>query len=306
MLVFGHRGACGYRPENTLESFELAFAQGADAIECDIVPTADGELILRHENDLAGTTDVASHLEFRSKFREGIKDGAVGDSWFAEDFSLAEIKQLRAVERLADLRPGSAKFDGQFEIPTADELLAADFAVGRTLILEVKHGMYFKSIGHDMASILASKIRESGALERGTKLIFESFNLAVLMDIKRECAGMGEFVFLIDRDHLKTQHHAEVEARLDDLAMNVDGISVEHELLVRPVDRAVSSAQFGEPNSLIRRVKARGLTIFSWTARVEEAEFSTEEYYHHWASLGVDGVFADQPDLLRNVVDGLA
>ncbi len=306
MLVFGHRGACGYRPENTLESFELAFQQGADAIECDIVPTADGQLVLRHENDLADTTDVADHVEFRSKFRAGITHGARGESWFAEDFTLAELKRLRAKERLADIRPGSAKFDGQFEIPTVDELLAAPFAEGKTLILEVKHGTYFKSIGHDIAVILAGKIRESGVLSRNVKLIFESFNLAVLMDLKRECAGMGEFVFLIDRDHLNSRHHAEVEKRLDDLALNVDGISVEHDLIFRQVDRAVSSAQFGEPNSLVRRVHKRGLKIFTWTARVEDAEFSVEEYYHHWAESGVDGVFADQPDLLRNVVDALA
>ena len=129
-LVFGHRGASGYRPENTLEAFELAFQQGADAIECDLVPTADGHLVIRHEGGLTSTTNIAEHPEFAGRTS-------------SEEFTLAELKTLRAIERLPELRPGSAKFDGEFEIPTVDELLASEFANNKTLILEIKDGLFF-------------------------------------------------------------------------------------------------------------------------------------------------------------------
>ena len=106
--VFGHRGACAYRPENTLEAFKLAYYQGVFAIECDIVPTKDHVLVLRHENALSGTTDVASRPEFEHLKRAGYLDGFSVQDWFTEDFTLAEIKQLRATERLPEWRPGSA------------------------------------------------------------------------------------------------------------------------------------------------------------------------------------------------------
>ena len=116
--VFGHRGASGYRPENPLEAFKLAFEMGAEAIECDLVPTKDGELIIRHDNYLSTTTDVASRPEFAHLKREGVVGyQETREDWFCEDFTLAELKQLRAVERVPEQRPGSAKFDGQFELP---------------------------------------------------------------------------------------------------------------------------------------------------------------------------------------------
>ena len=136
VAVFGHRGASAYRPENTLEAFELAFQQGADAIECDLVPTKDGELIIRHDNYLSTTTDVASRPEFAHLQREGVVGWQeTRPDWFCEDFTLAEIKQLRATERLPEERPGSAKFDGKFEIATLNELLTAEFSAGKHLSL---------------------------------------------------------------------------------------------------------------------------------------------------------------------------
>ena len=140
LLVIGHRGASGYRPENTLEAFELAFAQGADAIELDLVPTSDGQLIIRHEPALDETTNIASLPQFANRRSLFEFDGQQYHDWFSHDLTAAEVSELRARERLADQRPGSAKFDGQFAVPTLDEFLAAPFIDGKTVILEIKHG----------------------------------------------------------------------------------------------------------------------------------------------------------------------
>ena len=165
-LVFGHRGASGYRPENTIEAFELAISQGADGVECDLVPTKDGELIIRHENWLNGTTNVASLAKFQGTQSTGYSDGLTETGWFSEDYNLEELSELRAIERVPDIRPGSAKFDGQFLIPTIDDLLSCSFMDGKTLVIEIKHGMYFMKNGINMATILASKLDSSDWKER--------------------------------------------------------------------------------------------------------------------------------------------
>jgi glycerophosphoryl diester phosphodiesterase len=278
---FGHRGASGYRPENTLEAFALAFELGADAIECDLIPTADGELIIRHDNYLSSTTDVASRPEFAHLQRLG----TVGwqqerEDWFCEDFTLAQLKTLRATERLPELRPGSAKFDGQFEIPSLDELLAADFATGRHLILEVKHGSYFASRGYPVAAIMARKLAESDWRERGITLTIESFEYKMLEQLQRVCGPVGEFVYLVDTWSDPALNAAAAEV--------FDGISFNAELVWE--------------SDLVELAQARGLKVFIWTARAEDAENTIEEYYAKFILSGADGIFADQPDLLAACV----
>lgn len=281
VLVFGHRGASGYRPENTLEAFELAFAQGADAIECDLVPTKDGELIIRHDNYLSTTTDVAGHPEFAHLKRVG----PVGwqeerEDWFCEDFTLAELKTLRATERLPELRPGSAKFDGQFALPTVDDLLRADFAVGKHLILEVKHGGYFAAKGMPVAAILARKLNEIDWRARGISLTIEAFEFKVLEQLQRVCGPVGDYVYLVDTwsDPMLNAKAAEI----------FEGISFNCELVWE--------------TDLIELAQARGQKVFIWTARAEEAENTIEEYYARFILSGADGIFADQPDLLAACV----
>lgn len=281
IAVFGHRGASGYRPENTLEAFALAFELGADAIECDLVPTIDGELIIRHDNYLSTTTDVASRPEFAHLKRMG----TVGwqqerEDWFCEDFTLAQLKTLRATERLPELRPGSAKFDGQFEIASLDELLAADFATGRHLILEIKHGAYFAAKGYPVAAILARKLAESDWRDRGITLTIESFEYKILEQLQRVCGPVGDYVYLVDTwsDPALNATAAEV----------FDGISFNAELV------------WG--SDLIELAHARGLKVFVWTARAEDAENTIEEYYAKFILSGADGIFADQPDLLAACV----
>src|SRR5580658_990299 len=123
ILVIAHRGASGERPEHTLASYELAIEEGADYIEPDLVMTRDGVLIARHENEIGGTTDVAAHPGFASRRRTQTIDGETMTGWFTEDFTLAEIRTLRARERLPELRPRNCAFDGQFMVPTFDEIM---------------------------------------------------------------------------------------------------------------------------------------------------------------------------------------
>lgn len=277
VAVFGHRGASGYRPENTLEAFALAFEQGADAIECDLLPTVDGELIIRHDNYLSTTTDVASRPEFAHLKRVGV----VGwqqerEDWFCEDFTLEQLKSLRAIERLPELRSGSAKFDGEFAIPTVDDLLQADFAAGKHLILEVKHGDHFAARGIPVAAILARKLNEIDWRSRGITLTLEAFQFKVLEQLQRVCGPVGDYVYLVDTwsDPALNATAAEV----------FDGISFNAELV------------WG--TDVIELAHARGLKVFIWTARAEEAENTIDEYYAKFILSGADGIFADQPDLL--------
>ena len=281
--VFGHRGSSAYRPENTLEAFKLAFEMGADAIECDLIPTKDGELIIRHDNYLSTTTDVASRPEFAHLKREGIVGWQeTRADWFCEDFTLAELKQLRATERLPEERPGSAKFDGQFSLATVDELLTADFAAGKHLILEVKHGAYFAAQGFPVSAILARKLREIDWRSLGITLTLESFDFKVLEQLQRVCGDVGDYVFLVDTWG---------EPRFDETAKIFDGISFNSVLVF--------------DSDWIEEAKARGLKVFVWTARAEEAETSTEEYFAKFVLCGADGVFTDHPDLLIDVAQGL-
>ena len=265
-LVFGHRGASGYRPENTLEAFELAFQQGADAIECDLVPTSDGHLIIRHDNYLSTTTDIAEHSEFADR---KTKD------WYSEDFTLAEIKSLRAIERMPDLRPGSAKFDGEFLIPTVDELLASEFANGKTLILEIKNGLFFAANNIPVVAILKRALDASNYRDRGISLIIESFEYPILQQARRVLGDIAQYVFLFQEP---LEH-----SYLEQIQENIDGISFDIALVER--DYIGLAHSWGKP-------------AYLWTAKAEDAEYSVDEYYAQLIATEADGIFADQPDLL--------
>src|SRR5688572_2914548 len=152
-LVIGHRGASGYRPEHTLEAYRLAAEQGADYIEPDLVITADGVLVARHENEIGGTTDVADRPEFAGRRTTKVIDGVTLTGWFTEDFTLAELKTLRAKERIPNLRPQNTAYDGEFDVPTLQEVidLRAQLSrqLGRTIGIypETKHPTYFRELG---------------------------------------------------------------------------------------------------------------------------------------------------------------
>src|SRR6266498_3781164 len=161
-LVVGHRGASGYRPEHTLASYELAIEMGADYIEPDLVSTKDHQLVARHENDITGTTDVASHPEFADRKTTKTVDGNAITGWFTEDFTLAELKTLRAKERLPDVRPQNTAFDGLYQIPTFQQVidLVKRYHVG--IYPETKHSTYFRGIGLLFEELLVATLRANG------------------------------------------------------------------------------------------------------------------------------------------------
>ena len=301
-LVLGHRGACGYRPENTLESFELAIAQGADGVECDLVPTKDGELIIRHENWLNGTTDIESHPEFADRSRAGYSDGITENGFFSEDFDLEELTQVRAIERLPEERPGSAKFDGEFKIPTIDQLLAAPFMDQKTLVIEVKHGMHFTNRGMDIAGILSKKLQQSDWKARGIKVIIESFDYEMLLLLKAACGADKRYVFLTEQVRLPDNQDRLTSSYLEKIAGDFDGVSLDLPLLLEKDEAGTHTVS----NGSIQLAKASGLEVYAWTLKAEDATESVDEYFAKVALAGLDGIFVDQPDLLRSIVDGTA
>lgn len=299
-LVLGHRGASGYRPENTLEAFELAISQGADGVECDLVPTKDGELIIRHENWLNGTTNIATLMELGSRYRTGYSDGLTETGWFSEDFDFDELSAVRAVERLPELRPGSAKFDGQFRIPIIDQLLSASFMHGKVLVIEIKHGLHFTQNGIDVASILAKKLEQSDWQTHGVKIIIESFDFNMLKLLKQSCGNQVDYVFLTEQSRLPGGANQISIEYLKEISLEFDGLSADLDLFF-DLDEA---GNLTKPIGVIDQAREIGLKTFAWTLQAEDAKGSVEEYFAKVAATGLDGIFVDQPDLLRQVVDG--
>ncbi|BEV01749.1 glycerophosphodiester phosphodiesterase [Novosphingobium olei] len=206
-LVLGHRGACALRPEHTLASYERAIADGADFIEPDLVPTKDGHLVARHEPNIADTTDVADHPEFADRRATRVIDGQKQDGWFTTDFTLAELQTLRARERLGALRPISQSFNGQFPVPTLDEIVgflqASNARTGRTvgLIPEIKHSTWFASLGFDMEALFLAAVRRHRLLHR-VPLIVQSFEVSNLKRLRKALRGMAnvQLMQLLDDD----------------------------------------------------------------------------------------------------------
>nr|MBS1900092.1 glycerophosphodiester phosphodiesterase [Actinomycetota bacterium] len=316
-LLIGHRGAPGHRPEHTASSYRLAFAMGADAVEPDVVATSDGVLVIRHENEISGTTDVADHPEFADRRTTKRIDGERLTGWFTEDFTWAELATLRCRERLPALRPESAEFDDAEPILRLTDLLAlvaeASAERGRELgiVLEIKHATFFARIGHDLAALVERDLRAAGWASGEHPLWIESFELTVLTELRGR-GVRGRFVYLLEatgapadlvaRDGADAQTYAEALAPegLDRLTGEVDGISVDKAILLR--DHGAD---------LVRAAHARGLDVFTWTCRPENAFLDRRfrrgtrkaafgDYRAEWESIaatGVDAVFVDHPDL---------
>lgn len=310
-LVIGHRGASGYRPEHTRAAYELAIQQGADAVEPDLVPSKDGVLVVRHENEISKTTDVASRPEFADRRTTKTVDGSELTGWFTEDFTWAELSTLTAVERLPKVRPANTAYDGQEGILRLTDLLAILDAADRPIVLvaEIKHPTYFAGIGFAIAELLAAELTAAGWAD-DDRLTVECFEETVLHQV-RERGIRARLVLLIDKSGAPADQVAlhgdeamPYEAYLTDaslaaLAGRVDGISVAKKILLKDEDQ------------LVARAHEVGLLVFTWTLRVEnkflaKARRSGKLPAEHgdWRSefaelmrTGVDGVFADQPDL---------
>ena len=191
-LVIGHRGASGYRPEHTIEAYRLAIRQGADYIEPDLVSTKDGVLVARHENEISGTTDVSTKPEFAGRRTTKTIDGVAVTGWFTEDFTLAELKTLRAKERLPLVRVTNTAFDGQFPIPTLQEVIdlarSESRRLGRTIGVypETKHPTYFQNIGLALEPPLVRVLRRNGLTGKHDPVIVQSFETANLRALSRQ------------------------------------------------------------------------------------------------------------------------
>ena len=190
-IVIGHRGASGYRPEHTLAAYALAIEQGADYVEPDLVMTKDKVLVARHENEISGTTDVADRSEFAGRKATKTIDGAPVTGWFTEDFTLRELKTLRAKERIPQARPGNTAFDGQFQVPTLQEVInlvrrkEEDLNRRIGIYPETKHPTYFDSIGLSMEEPLVRLLHANGYTRKTDWVFIQSFEVGNLKDLHR-------------------------------------------------------------------------------------------------------------------------
>ena len=313
-LVIAHRGASGYRPEHTLASYELAIAMGADYIEPDLVITRDGVLIARHENEISETTDVADRREFAARRTVKRVDGVEVEGWFSEDFTLSEIKTLRARQRLP-FRDRS--WDGRFEVPTFAEVL--DLArrksarTGRTIGVypETKRPTYFRSLGLPLEEPLLADLDAAGFRGRSAAVYIQSFETANLKALRERTDlpliqllddGGQPFDFETDGDPRNdgvTYNDLATPEGLAGIARYADGIGPNKRLIL-PTG---PDGHLLAPTSLIEDAHQAGLFVHPWTLR-SDGPFLAPDYggdpareVEQLLALGVDGLFTDFPDL---------
>ena len=290
-LVIAHRGASGYRPEHTLAAYELAIEMGADFIEPDLIITRDGVLVARHENDISGTTDVIDRPEFRSRRRTKWIDGREVTGWFAEDFTLAEIKTLRARERL-EFR--DRQFNGMFEVPTFQEIL--DLARRRNVGVypETKFPSYLRSIGLPLEEPMVEALLAAGFQGRDAAVFLQSFEgsslklLKTMIDLPR--------IQLLD----DVAHTMATPEGLAEIAAYADGIGPNKRLIVP----AGPDGRLRPPTSLVEDAHRAGLLVHPWTFRSDpvflapDYEGDAAREVEQFVELGVDGLFCDFPDVI--------
>jgi glycerophosphoryl diester phosphodiesterase len=325
-IVIGHRGASGYRPEHTLAAYELAIDLGADFIEPDLVSTKDGVLVVRHENEISGTTDVADHPEFAARHTTKTIDGITISGWFTEDFTLAELKTLRAKERLPELRQRNTLYDGRDEIPTLQEIIDLVKRKEKSwphrkigIYPETKHPTYFDSIELSMEERLVEVLHANRYRGAGAPVFIQSFEVSNLKDLRTMTqlplvqlidAGGKPYDFVVNNDP-RTYADLVTPAGLADIATYAHGIGANKNLIV-PRD---ATGALQEPTSLIADAHAAGLLVHAWTFRNENAFLPTDfrvgdpddptsqalygnaiAEYELFYNLGLDGLFSDNPD----------
>lgn len=318
-IVIAHRGASAHRPEHTLLSYETAIAMGADYIEPDLVPTADGVLVARHENEISETTDVAGRPEFADRRTTKTIDGRRVTGWFTEDFTLAELKTLRARERVPGLRPGNTAFDGLAPIPTFEEVVELALRHGVGVYPETKHPTYFRSIGLPLEEPLLETLERHGVRDA----YIQSFETANL----RELSGRTRLplIQLIRADGAPWDRAGDglayddlvTPAGLEEIAGYARGIGVD----TRRVLPIGPDGRTGEPTGLVRDAHRAGLEVHVWTVRNENSQLPADHrlgdpdsphypratgdvagFLGRLLELGVDGAFCDDPAMGRAVV----
>lgn len=316
-IVIGHRGACGYRPEHTLASYELAARLGADFLEPDLVATADGVLVARHEPELGTTTDIARRPEFADRRTTRVVDGTTRTGWFVDDLTAAELRTLRAVERLPALRPGNTRYDRCFAVPTFAEILDLRARLSREsgrsigVYPETKTPGYFADRGIPLEPALVDALRGAGLDSPDAPVFVQSFDATSLQVLRMELPV--PLVQLVDDDapHLVAPEHLAV------ITGYADAVGV-HKNLVIP---RLAGGALGAPGPLVDDVHAAGLTVHAFTFRDENIFLPADlrrgpgdddrgdglAECVAFLRAGVDGLFADHPDTAvaaRDLVTG--
>ena len=322
-LVVAHRGASGYLPEHTLPAYELAVAQGADYLEPDLVTTADGQLVVRHENEIGETTDVARHPEFADRRTRKVVDGEARTGWFTEDFTLAELRTLAAVERLPGLRSGSSTFDGLFGLVTFEEVLElarrSRTPDGRPVgvLAEIKHATYFARLGLDVVPPVLAALDTQGYADETDPVVLQSFETTCLRRFaERSGVRIGQLLEaggapydLVAAGDPRTCADLATPAGLAEISHYADVVGLDKQLVV-PCD---AFGRLQRPTSVPRAAHDVGLEVYGWTFRGENRFLPLEfrrgsdpaaqgdlagEIAVHLAA-GMDSVITDHPDLAR-------
>ncbi len=309
-LVIGHRGAAGERPEHTLAAYDQAINDLSDYIEPDLEPTKDGFLVARHEDEITNTTDVSSHAEFARRKKTRVIDGDAATGWFTEDFTLAELRRLRAKEPLPEVRPANARFDGLFQIPTFAEiaqlLRARNAETGRLIGLypEIKHPAYYQTRGFDVAAMLLAALKAEGLDKPGSPIFIQCFEVGTLKRVHALTAL--PLVQLVEskggpQDRPGTTFAGMMTPPgLKEIATYAAAIGVDARLVI---------GTDGKPTSLVADAHAAGLKVHVWTLRRENRYLplplrrgidpnAPGDFATAWRILkaaGVDGVFTDNP-----------
>jgi glycerophosphoryl diester phosphodiesterase len=320
-LVIGHRGASGYRPEHTIAAYELAIEQCADYIEPDLVPTKDGVLVARHENEIGGTTDVSDRPEFADRETTKTIDGREVTGWFTEDFTLAELRTLRAEERLPEVRPQNTAYDGQYVVPTFDEVLdlARDSVTcdGEPVGVypETKHPTYFDSIGLSPEEPLLADLAANGFAAPGSPVFIQSFETTNLRELDEQtelplvqlldCSGAP--YDLASSGDRRTYADLVKPKGLRFIDTYADGIGPCKDLVIPRTE----DNELGKPTKLVKFAHREDLLVHPFTFR-RENQFLPAEYrssadpnapgdlvgeIRAFLRAGVDGFFTDNPDL---------
>ena len=324
-IVIAHRGASGYRPEHTRSSYQLAIEQGADFIEPDLVMTKDGVLIARHENEISGTTDVAERPEFMDRYATKVIDGETFSGWFTEDFTLAEMKTLKAKERRPALRFDNPQFDGTDEILTFQEVIAiaknGSATTGRTIGVypELKHPHYHDSLGFDVVSALLADLEKAGWTGSDSPVFVQCFWPAPLQEVKRRSSLKTVFLTtqwqpdqaLMDTYKLSYWPELASPESFAEVASWADGLGPSVDLLI-----TTDSDGFG-PSAFLHHAQTNELLLHPWGINVEPelipAPFAPRAgmtkgwngidrdqaiaWYKAVFDLGVNGMFTDYPDM---------
>ncbi|CAM5349080.1 MULTISPECIES: glycerophosphodiester phosphodiesterase [Streptomyces] len=320
--IIGHRGASGYRPEHTFGSYELALDLGADVVEAgDLVPTKDGHLVCRHEPEIGGTTDVASHPEFADRRTTKVLDGVPTTGWFTEDFTLAELKTLRAVERIPANRPHNTLYDGRWGIPTFEEVLRWQDEQTRKrgrqvwIYPETKHPTYFRKLGLGLEERVAKLLHKYGKDGRNSPVILQSFEPTSIQRLNRlvdnplvvllSSANSRPYDF-VEANDPRTVADLVTPKGLREIAGYAQGIGPTLDLVIpRKADGTLA-----EPTTLVSDAHKVGLVLHPYTMR-NENPFLPAEYrkgtaadaygdvfgaFKTYFATGIDGVFTDNAD----------